>query len=178
MTAYLDLCLYIVSRFGSMDLASTASKLLLVDSGRRSQAPYRVPRFLKNHADADILRTQQWLEAHTAEAVTVQHMAEVAGLERRTFLRRFKRATGEAPRQYVQHLRIESARRMLETTGDTVSEITWRVGYADVSSFQRLFKRHTGLTPGAYRDKFSLLFKEKSTPDPDTPAVERPVPAR
>jgi len=157
MTAYLDLCLYLVSKFGAADLASMCSKLLLVDSGRRSQTPYQVHSFQKNHADEEILHVQEWLEAHYMESVPVQVLARRARLGKRTFMRRFKQATGDSPREYVQRLRVESAKRMLESTQKTFSEITWHVGYKDVSSFHRLFKRRTGLSPGAYRSKFSLL---------------------
>ena len=109
------------------------------------------------HADEEILQTQEWLELHYMKSVSVEVLAQIASLGKRTFMRRFKNATGDSPRQYVQRLRIESAKRMLESTNKTFSEITWQVGYRDVSSFQRLFKRITDLSPGAYRSKFSLL---------------------
>jgi len=128
MTAYLDLCLYLVYKFGSAERASMCSKLLLVDSGRCSQTPYQVYRFPKNHADEAVLKAQAWLEAHYQESVSVRSMARVAGLGKRTFMRRFRRATGDPPGTYVQRLRVQAARRMLESTEKTVSEITWEVG--------------------------------------------------
>jgi transcriptional regulator GlxA family with amidase domain len=157
MTAYLDLSLYLVAKYGSADLATTCSKLLLVDTGRWSQAPYQLFNAPKNHLDEPILRTQDWLEEHHTEPVSIQELAQVANLEKRTFMRRFKRATGDSPLQYVQQLRISSAKHLLESTNQSFAEITWQLGYQDVSSFQRLFKQVTGLSPGDYRNKFSLL---------------------
>ena len=136
MTAYLDLCLYLVNKYGSSELASICSKLLLIDSGRRSQQPYQVYSIQKHHLDEEILQTQEWLESHYMESVSVQTLARTAGLEKRTFMRRFKSATGDTPRRYVQHLRLEAAKRMLESSNKTFSEITWQVGYQDTSSFQ------------------------------------------
>jgi transcriptional regulator GlxA family with amidase domain len=78
-------------------------------------------------------------------------------------MRRFKNATGDSPRVYLQRMRIDSAKRRLESTKETVAEITWNVGYRDVSSFQRLFKTNTGLSPGTYRRKFSLFPNYDST---------------
>ena len=75
---------------------------------------------------------------------------------RRSFKRRFKRATGYSPIAYVQHLRIEEAKRRLERTDEPVDEISWAVGYEDPAFFRRLFKRITQITPGAYRRKFRL----------------------
>ncbi|HTE31732.1 MAG TPA: helix-turn-helix domain-containing protein, partial [Chryseolinea sp.] len=75
----------------------------------------------------------------------------------RTLIRRFKKATGDTPLVYLQKLRVENAKRLLEATGNTFNEITWKVGYEDVSSFHRLFKSETGLSPKEYRAKFSLI---------------------
>lgn len=157
ITAYLDLCLYIASRFGSPELASALSKLLLIDSARQAQLPYQSYQFLKSHGDQAVLKAQQWLDDHFTENVTIRKIANAAGLGERTLARRFRKATGETPLGYCQMMRIEAARKMLETTNDSVEIITNKVGYDDISSFRRLFKQHTGLTPSAYRKKFSIL---------------------
>jgi transcriptional regulator GlxA family with amidase domain len=82
-------------------------------------------------------------------------LAERAGLGERTFMRRFKKATGDSPLEYLQHLRIQTARQLLESTRKTIEEITWQSGYEDISSFRKLFRRTTGLSPSAYRQRFS-----------------------
>ncbi|MEJ2155805.1 MAG: helix-turn-helix domain-containing protein [Desulfobacteraceae bacterium] len=156
VTAYFDLALHLVRRFGSVELAAGCSKFLLIDPQRESQSPYQAGLFQKSHADAAILALQDYLEHHFKESVTLEQMGTIAGLEQRTLLRRFKSATGDSPVAYLQRVRIEAARRQLERSRDTIDEIAWQVGYEDSSSFNRLFKKITGMTPGSYRHKFSL----------------------
>lgn len=155
VTAYQDLSLYIAGRFGSPELASALSKKLLIDPVSRSQLPYQVTRFQTSHGDAAVRKAQAWLDLHVASHVTVPQMASAAGLGERTFARRFKKATGDTPLEYLQSLRIESAKHRLESTRDTIENITLSAGYEDASSFRRLFKERTGLSPAAYRKKFS-----------------------
>lgn len=157
VSAYLDLTLYLTARFGSPELAAALSKLLLIDPSRRLQTPYQTGSFRKNHGDPEILAVQEWLEANFAGAVTIRELAARAGLGERTFMRRFKRATGDSPLLYLQQLRIEAARKRLESTAETIEEVTRQTGYEDISSFRKLFKRSTGLSPSAYRRKFSAL---------------------
>ncbi len=97
------------------------------------------------------------MEAHFTEAVSIDWIARLSGLGTRTFKRRFKNATGDSPIVYLQRLRVEEAKRYLETSSNSVDEITFKIGYEDCSSFIRLFKKHTGLSPGMYRNKFSKL---------------------
>lgn len=156
VTAYFDLALHLVRKFGSADLAAGCSKFLLIDPQRNSQSPYVSGQFQKSHADAAILALQDYLERHYAERVTLEQMGAAAGLGQRTLLRRFRSATGDSPVMYLQRIRIEAARRKLELSRDSIDEIAWQVGYEDGSSFNRLFKRLTGVTPGGYRKKFSL----------------------
>lgn len=157
VTACINLSIYLVYRFGSPELASLCSKVFLVDSGRRIQTPYENYTLPKKHGDDSILQTQEWLERNFKEPISLDAIAQICNLGKRTLIRRFKRATGDTPLVYLQRLRIENAKRLLEATGSTFSEITWQVGYEDVSSFQRLFKGETGLSPKEYRTKFSLI---------------------
>jgi transcriptional regulator GlxA family with amidase domain len=155
--AYTDLSLHLVSRFGSPELAARLSRILLLDPARRLQTPYMTHTFTKNHGDADIREIQEWLEENYFRPVSIGELADKAVLGERTFMRKFKRATGETPLEYLQQLRIEAARRLLTTTTENIDEITLRTGYEDAGSFRKLFKRYTGLSPSAYRKKFSSL---------------------
>ncbi|MDM8522766.1 GlxA family transcriptional regulator [Desulfococcaceae bacterium HSG8] len=156
-TAFFDLCLHFISKFGSRELYARCSRALLVDPDRKSQAPYILYDFWKKHADEPILNIQKWMEDHFAENISIDNLAGKAGISPRHFNRRFKKATGETPLAYLQLLRIENAKRKLETTRDNISDITWNVGYEDIHSFRRLFKKYTGLSPREYRNKFAIM---------------------
>jgi transcriptional regulator GlxA family with amidase domain len=160
-TAFMNLCLHMIEKYGSPDLASRCAKGLLVDTDRQSQAPYVVYDFWKNHSDEQIQKAQQWMEKNYENKFSIDEVAESIGISPRHFNRRFKTATGETPLAYLQRLRIENAKRFLERTRDTVNEITWKVGYEDINSFRRLFIKHTGLSPKNYRNKFSSTYRDK-----------------
>lgn len=154
-TAYMDLCLHLIEKYGSADRASWCARALLVDTDRKSQAPYAIHDFRKSHGDRQILLAQQWMARNLQGRLSIDTVAGVAGLSPRHFKRRFKAATGESPLAYLQRLRIAAAKRYLEKTRDSLSEITAKVGYADLNSFRRLFIKHTGLSPRRYRHKFA-----------------------
>lgn len=157
VSAYLDLSLYLAARFGSPELAAALAKMMLIDPARRLQTPYQTGSFSKAHGDREILAAQEWLDGKFPGAVAIGELAARAGLGERTFMRRFKKATGDTPHHYIQQLRIAAARKLLETTAETIDGITRQTGYEDVGSFRKLFRKHTGLSPAAYRKKFSCL---------------------
>jgi transcriptional regulator GlxA family with amidase domain len=144
---------------GSFELASTLTKILLIDPGRRLQTPYQTNSLNKSHGNPEIRAVQDWLEENIDQPISIADMAGQAGMGERTFMRRFKKLIGDTPIGYLQQLRIETARRLLETTTATVEEITFMAGYQDVSSFRKLFKKQTGLSPSAYRKRFSCLIE-------------------
>jgi transcriptional regulator GlxA family with amidase domain len=157
VTAYFNLALFLIERHGSKDLALTCSKIFLVDSGRKIQSPYEMYQFPKKHGDSEIEKAQTWLEKNFQIHVGLDQLAEVSNLGKKTLMRRFKLATGETPLTYLKRVRVENAKRLLESKKLSFNEITWTVGYNDVSSFHKLFKSETGLSPSMYRTKFSLL---------------------
>ncbi|MER8956155.1 GlxA family transcriptional regulator [Mesorhizobium sp. M0833] len=154
--AWTDLGLKLVDRvLGSAVMMDTA-RFMLVDPPGREQRFYSpfAPRL--THDDEAILKVQHWLQANGARDVTLSVMAEHAGLEERTFLRRFRNATGLRPTEYCQHLRVGKAREMLETTMRSIDQIAWEVGYDDPGSFRKVFAKITGLVPGDYRRRFGV----------------------
>jgi transcriptional regulator GlxA family with amidase domain len=153
--AWVDLGLRLVVRFlGPATMLATARQLL-VDPGGREQSFYSTFAPALGHGDAAVLKAQQWLQVHCGDKVDVPGMAAAARLGERTFLRRFRRATGMRPGEYLQHLRIGKAREHLERSGLSIDEIAWRVGYQDTGAFRRTFQRLLGLAPGEYRRRFT-----------------------
>lgn len=154
MLAWTDLGLRLIDRvLGPTVLADTA-KFLLIDPSGREQRNYSTFAPRLSHGDDAILKVQHWLQAHRSEEISIADLAGRAGLETRTFLRRFQKATGLRPTEYVQALRIALARERLEFSRDTVERIAWNVGYKDPSAFRRVFHKVTGLSAKAYRDRF------------------------
>lgn len=153
--AWWDLGIYLVERHAGAQVARELAKAFVIDAGRTSQAPYGALQARRYHSDAAILTLQDWLDEHYGQPVTLQLLAAQSGLTERSLIRRFRAATGDTPTGYLQILRIEAARQHLENSRVSVEEVTRQVGYEDVSSFSRLFRKHTGLTPGTYRSRFA-----------------------
>jgi transcriptional regulator GlxA family with amidase domain len=157
LMAWTDLGMRLADRLFGPTVMLETGRFMLIDPAGREQRHYSrfAPRL--NHGDEVILQVQHWLQAREARAITVGAMADRAGMEERTFLRRFKAATGQTPSEYSQLLRIGKARELLEFTRRPVDQIAWTVGYEDAGAFRKLFQRVTGLTPGEYRQRFSAV---------------------
>jgi transcriptional regulator GlxA family with amidase domain len=151
-----DLVLYLIARYVGATAAQTVARFFALQWHHDGLAPYIVFQGRKDHGDAVVTDVQAWLSTHFSIASPVDEMVRRSGLAERTFKRRFTAATGFAPIDYVQRLRIEDAKRRLERTDVSADEISWQVGYEDAAFFRRLFKRFTGLTPGAYRRRFQV----------------------
>ena len=151
-----DMALYLIARYAGSTAAQEVARLFALQWHHDGLAPYIVFEGRTDHGDAAIAGAQAWLVEHFSVANPVEEMIKRSALAERTFKRRFVSATGIAPLSYVQRLRVEDAKRRLERTTASVDEISWRVGYEDAAFFRRLFKRTTGLAPGAYRKRFCL----------------------
>jgi transcriptional regulator GlxA family with amidase domain len=152
--ASIDLSIYLVEKFYGQEIALQTAKVLVHDIGRSSQAPYTTFKFQRSHNDETILATQRIMEENFLQHMDVEKMASDLGLGRRTFERRFKAATGDTPLFYFQRVRVEKAKKILETERKTLDEISFAVGYEDASFFKKVFIKHTGLKPTEYRSKF------------------------
>ena len=157
LMAWLDMGLFIVNRWLGAQLVAQTARHLLIDPGGREQRNYRSFRPSLTHGDGAILAVQLWLEGNMEAKTGVKSLAERARLSDRSFLRRFKAATGYTPSAYMQNLRIEKARGLLERSRLPIGEIAWKVGFQDLSAFSRLFRKTTGLTAGAYRKRFRVM---------------------
>lgn len=151
-----DLVLYLITRHVGATAAQTVARSFALQWHHDGLAPYMVFQGRRDHGDALIVEIQNWLVTHFSIANPVEDMVRRSGVAERTFKRRFTEATGFAPLDYVQRLRIEDAKRRLERTDAPADEISWKVGYEDAAFFRRLFKRETSMTPGAYRRRFQV----------------------
>jgi len=152
-----DLAIYLVARFRGREEAVRTTRVFLFGDRSEGQLPYAAMAPPHRHEDAVIGACQTWIAGHYEIANPVARMVRHSGLAERTFKRRFRAATGYTPVAYVQALRIEEAKHMLETTGDPTDEIGRAVGYEDSSHFRRLFKRLAGVTPGRYRQRYRTI---------------------
>ena len=151
-----DLVLYLIARHVGTTAAQAVARFFALQWHHEGLTPYIVFRGRIDHGDAVIADAQAWLEKHFAVANPVEEMVRRSGMAERTFSRRFITATGLSPLDYAQRLRVEDAKRRLERTEASIDEISWQVGYEDPAFFRRLFRRTTGLAPGAYRRKFRV----------------------
>jgi len=156
LMAWTDLGLKLVDRLLGPTVMIETARFLLVDPSGREQRFYSSFSPKLHHGDAAILKVQHWLQAEGGRDVTLAAMAARAGLEPRTFLRRFVKATGLRPTEYCQTLRIGKARERLEFGNQTIEQIAWEVGYEDPGAFRKVFWKVMGLTPGEYRRRFSV----------------------
>ena len=154
VTAWQELALHFITRFCGVEYATRTAKFWLIPDRQESQASFETMPKSIQHGDAVVHDCQVWLADHHAVPDPVSAMMERSGLPPTTFARRFKRATGYRPMEYVHSLRVEEAKEMLETSDRTIDHIGHEVGYEDPSSFRRLFKRKAGLTPSDYRRCF------------------------
>ncbi|HYD60005.1 MAG TPA: helix-turn-helix domain-containing protein [Noviherbaspirillum sp.] len=153
INAYAELCLYLVELWCGYKTAEQLAHALVLDGWREQQTDYSLFEFQKRHGDTAVLKAQNHMESHLREALNVAGLAEIAAMSERNFKRRFKKATGDAPNEYLQRLRIEHAKHRLEHSATSVEVIADQVGYRDVAYFRQVFKQIVGMAPNAYRAK-------------------------
>lgn len=139
-------------------MALQCSRCTLIDLDRLSQSPFSIFIPEKNHQDSKILKIQEWIETNFNHRLSIETLSKKSGMSPRNFNRRFKAATGETVVKYLQLVRIEAAKKELEDGRRSFDEISFHVGYENVSFFRRVFKKGTGLSPAAYQKKnFDIL---------------------
>jgi transcriptional regulator GlxA family with amidase domain len=156
VTSYLDLALWLVGHFGGDELRQAVAKILVMDAARTSQSPYIASALIQGDGHAVIERARRWLNQHLGQPWTMSALAAYCNTSPRTLLRRFQDALGMSPVRYTQQLRVERAKALLESTQLSLEDITQRCGYADVSTFSKVFKQWAQLTPRDYRLRFGL----------------------
>lgn len=156
-SSWQDLALYLIARFVGLKEAMEVAKVYMLQWHDMGQQPFASLVSLRQTTDAVINRCQHWLAMNYKTQAPVAAMIALSGLPERSFIRRFTKAAGMTPLDYVHALRLEEAKQMLETTDLPIDAVANEVGYEDASFFGRLFRRETSLTPGHYRLRFGSL---------------------
>ena len=156
VNASLDLSLYLVERFCGHEVAMQTAKALLIDTPRAWQAGFGIVPLKTDHSDETISNAQEWLHQNFHQTFPLEAPARRVGMSLRNFVRRFKEATGDSPLIYLQKLRVDAAKRLLESDHRSMQEISDAVGYQDAAFFRKIFERHTGVAPSAYRRQFGV----------------------
>ncbi|HEX2535980.1 MAG TPA: helix-turn-helix domain-containing protein [Chitinophagaceae bacterium] len=153
--SFQNLVIYLIEKYAGRDMAILCAKTFMVDIDRHSQSPFIVFQGQKAHDDEPISKAQEFIEKNYAEKLSVDQLADMSAVSRRHFERRFKKATANSILEYIQRVRIEAAKKCLETSRMNVSEVMYHVGYSDMKAFRTIFKKITGLSPVEYRNKYN-----------------------
>lgn len=153
--SYLNLILYLIEKYAGREMAILCSKVFAIEIERYSQSPFTIFQGQKEHGDVPIKNAQDYIENNFQEKITVDRLATMTILGRRSFERRFKKATTDTVTKYIQRVKIEAAKMSLESTRENINEVMYNVGYTDPKAFRGTFKKITGLTPMEYRNKYN-----------------------
>jgi transcriptional regulator GlxA family with amidase domain len=153
--SYWNLLLHLVEKYTNRELAILASKFFVLDIDRKSQSPFIMFKGQKIHEDEEIIKAQEFIENNFSEKMTVDELCDKFAIGSRTFERRFKKATNNTVVEYIQRVKIEAAKKNLETGRKTVSEVMYDVGYTDTKAFREVFRKITGMSPVDYRNKYN-----------------------
>jgi transcriptional regulator GlxA family with amidase domain len=153
--SFLNLVIYLVEKYYDRPTAIYCSKVLQIELDRNSQSAFSIFTGQKQHGDEMVQQAQKFIESNVEEKISIEKMSSKFAIGRRNFDRRFIKATGNTPLEYSQRVKIESAKKALESTRKTVNEVMYEVGYADVKAFREVFRKITGLSPLEYRSKYN-----------------------
>ncbi|EFF74357.1 GlxA family transcriptional regulator [Achromobacter piechaudii] len=148
------LVLHLIEKYTDRDTAIWCAKYFQLDWSRQSQLPFSVFMGQKAHADDVVRAVQSYIERCYTEKITVEALAERHSLGRRTLERRFRQATGNSIVQYLQRVRVEAAKKRLESSRKSVAQVMYEVGYNDTKAFRDIFSKHCGMSPVGYRDRY------------------------
>lgn len=155
--SYWNLLLHLVEKYTDRQTAILASKYFAIDIDRESQSAFAMFQGQKNHNDAAIKQAQEFIENNIQGKITVDELAGLVSLGRRSFERRFKVATNNSVLEYINRVKIEFAKRTFESSRKNINEVMYAVGYTDTKAFRTIFKKITGLTPIEYRNKYNKM---------------------
>ena len=153
--SYLNLILYLIEKYAGRDMAVLSSKVFAIEIERDSQSPFIIFQGQKQHEDDLVKKAQDFIEKNYQEKITVDELATMFAISRRNLERRFRKVTFNSVVEYIQRVRIEAAKMSLEGTRENVNEAMYKAGYSDTKAFRTTFKKHTGISPLEYRNKYN-----------------------
>ncbi|MGE8425776.1 MAG: GlxA family transcriptional regulator [Sphingobacterium siyangense] len=153
--SFLNLLLYLVEKFYDRQTAIYCSKIFQIDIARQTQSDFMIFNGQKSHGDEMVMRAQDYLENNFSEKISMEKLSEKFTVGRRNFDRRFIKATGNTPVEYLQRIKVESAKKELESSRKTINEVMYAIGYTDIKAFREIFRRFTGLSPLEYKNKYN-----------------------
>ncbi|MFD2162803.1 GlxA family transcriptional regulator [Paradesertivirga mongoliensis] len=153
--SFLNLVIYLVEKYYDRQTAIFCSKVFQIELDRSSQSAFAIFTGQKHHGDTMVQQAQAYIENNINEKISVEALSSKFAIGRRNFDRRFIKATGNTPIEYTQRVKIESAKKALESTRKTVNEVMFEVGYSDLKAFREVFRKITGLSPLEYKNKYN-----------------------
>jgi transcriptional regulator GlxA family with amidase domain len=153
--SFLNLLIYLIEKYYDRQTAIYCSKSLQIEMDRNSQSAFAIFTGQKLHGDKVVEKAQVYIESNLQNKISVEQLSSKLAIGRRNFDRRFIKATGNTPAEYVQRVKIESAKKAFETSRKNINEVMYEVGYSDLKAFREVFKRITGVSPIEYRNKFN-----------------------
>jgi transcriptional regulator GlxA family with amidase domain len=153
--SFLNLMIYLVEKYYDRQTAILCSKVFQIEIDRQSQSAFTIFTGQKSHGDEIVKKAQTFIESNLTEKISVEDLSFKFSVGRRNFDRRFIKATGNTPVEYSQRVKIEAAKKALETTRKTINEVMYDVGYSDVKAFREVFRRITGISPVEYKERYN-----------------------
>ena len=153
--SFLNLIIYLVEKYYDRQTAIFCSKVFQIEMDRQSQSEFTMFTGQKLHGDEMVKKAQAYIEKNVHEKISVEYLSSMFLVGRRNFDRRFIKATGNTPVEYLQRVKIESAKKAFETSRKTINEVMYEVGYSDVKAFREVFRKITGLSPLEYRGRYN-----------------------
>jgi len=151
----LNFTLYLIERYFGRETAIWCSKISEIEFDRISQSEFIIFSGQKEHSDEIIKEAQLYMENNYEQRLNIDEIAGMVHLNGRSFLRRFKKATDNTPLEYIQRVKIEAAKKKLESSADTILEVMYGIGYNDEKAFRTTFRKYSGLSPKEYRKKYN-----------------------
>lgn len=155
--SFLNLLVYLIEKYAGRELAIMISKAFMIDIDKNSQSPFVMFNGQKEHEDIEVKKAQEYIEQHVDAKISVDQLADMFAIGRRSFERRFKKATANTVGEYLQRVKVEAAKKQLEMARKNVSEVMYEVGYNDTKAFRDVFRKITGLSPIEYRNKYNRV---------------------